>query len=138
VKLHALAWRDTANLCTGPTNLGALQLLPEARSERFAQFWSARARLRGGYGGLVAGVVAAYDRPAAGSPDSGILTDLVFGLVESVITWFDHGGTLTPAAAADDVALGVLRLVRPGRGAYRPIRHASARLLAVWMDRTTR
>src|SRR5579862_8519313 len=38
----ALARRDVANLCRGRHNLGALQLLPEVRAERFAPFWDDR------------------------------------------------------------------------------------------------
>ena len=40
-----VAERDVTNLCRGTHNLGALQLLPEARAEQFAWFWRRRDRL---------------------------------------------------------------------------------------------
>jgi AcrR family transcriptional regulator len=81
--LWALVERDVSNLCRGPNNLGALQLLPEARAEQFAWFWRRRDRLFGFYrrqvrAGLGAGVF--------GSVDPSTAADLVFGLVESTIT----------------------------------------------------
>jgi AcrR family transcriptional regulator len=81
--LWVLAERDVGNLCAGPHNLGALQLLPEARGEQFAWFWRRRQRLSSFYrrairAGAEAGLFPAATRPTA--------ADLVFGLVESVIT----------------------------------------------------
>lgn len=72
--LHALATYDVELLCSGSWNLGALYLLPELRSAPFAGFRADRARLRHAYASLVtaAGVDA-------------VMTDMVFGLVESVI-----------------------------------------------------
>jgi AcrR family transcriptional regulator len=81
--LWVLAERDVANLCSGSHNLGALQLLPEAHGAQFAWFWRRRHRLFDFYRhqileGAAAGRFPAGDLPAA--------PDLVFGLVESVIT----------------------------------------------------
>ena len=48
-------------------------------------------------------------------PTVELATDVVFGAVESVITWFDRRGSLTPAAAADAVAFTMVRgvVIRP-------------------------
>jgi len=78
-----LAERDVGNLCAGPHNLGALQLLPEARGERFAWFWRRRQRLFSFYRRAIGAGVAAGVFPAGAGPTA---PDLVFGLVESVIT----------------------------------------------------
>ena len=45
----------------------------------------------------------------------GLVGVVVFGAVESVITWFDRRGSLTPAAAAEAVALTMVRgvVIRP-------------------------
>ena len=81
--LWVLAEQDVSNLCRGPNNLGALQLLPEARADQFAWFWRRRDRVFAFYrrevrAGLEAGVFGSVDPVTA--------PDLVFGLVESVIT----------------------------------------------------
>lgn len=81
-KLHTLAHLDVGLLCSGRWNLAALYLLPELRQARFAAFRTERTRLRRAYQRLVAATVAEGD---AGADDPGTATDLVFGLVESVI-----------------------------------------------------
>lgn len=73
---------DTANLCA-PENLGALQLLPEARGEQFEFFWRRRNQLFRVYARLIA---RGYDTGAFREADPRTSTDVVFGLVESVIT----------------------------------------------------
>ena len=81
--LWALAEQDVTNLCRGPNNLGALQLLPEARAEQFAWFWRRRDRLFAFYRRQIRTGTEAGVFPAG---DSATAADLVFGLVESVIT----------------------------------------------------
>ena len=82
-RLHALASFDVRLLCSGRWNLAALYLLPELRQPRFAPFREDRARLRAAYGRAVAAAVAEGDLRA----DDGVpATDLVFGLVESVVS----------------------------------------------------
>jgi AcrR family transcriptional regulator len=113
--LWVLVERDVTNLCSGPHNLGALQLLPEAHASQFAWFWSRRQQL-----------IDFYHRQIHDGADAGLFPfgalpyapDLVFGLVESVIT-------ASPAVRADrdvpasvaDAALRILGvpLVRLGR-----------------------
>jgi AcrR family transcriptional regulator len=81
--LWALVEQDVSNLCRGPNNLGALQLLPEARAEQFAWFWRRRDRLFAFYRRQVR---AGLDAGVFGSVDPSTAPDLVFGLVESIIT----------------------------------------------------
>jgi AcrR family transcriptional regulator len=81
--LWVVAKCDVSNLCAGPHNLGALQLLPEVRAPQFAWFWRRREALFDFYRlqvteGVQAGAFSADALPLG--------SDLVFGLVESVIT----------------------------------------------------
>ncbi len=98
--LWALADRDVGNLCAGPHNLGALQLLPEARGDQFAWFWRRRQRLFSFYRRTIGAGVAAGLFPAGAGPSA---PDLVFGLVESVITAKPvvRADPTTPAQIAD-------------------------------------
>lgn len=112
IRLYALAHHDVTNLCGSRHNLAALQLLPEARGERFAKFWAKRARLRGRYRSLIreadrAGRVV--DRPLEMS------TDLVFSAVEATMTWSPRSRRASTARTADAVASAAVRgvLLRP-------------------------
>lgn len=111
-KLFALAAYDTQVLCGGRWNLGALYLLPEVRGERFARFRSERDGLRAAYAGLIR-------RPVTGASggDPADLADLVFGLVESVITIRSERDIVDVESTARRVATGCLRLagVSPAR-----------------------
>lgn len=82
VRLYALALFDSGQLMSGRWNLGALYLLPELRTERFAQFRRERVRLRAQYEALASAVLADLDS-AGGSPAG--LAGLPFRLVETVI-----------------------------------------------------
>lgn len=126
VRLFALARRDTRNLCSGPVNLAALQLLPEARDPAFAGFWQRRDELARRYGRLVAELADA-GRLAIDGVD--VATELVFGLVESVITWFERGGPLSADRVADAVALGAVRMTVPEPVDAEAIRKAADELL---------
>jgi AcrR family transcriptional regulator len=127
VRLYALARQDTRNLCSGPPNLAVLQLMPEARRVRFADFWAKRARLRGRYRALIeeaAKAGNALDVPVD------TLTDMVFGAVEATMTWYGVDPDLGPDDVAEVVASAAVRgiLARPptpGR-----LRRAGDRLLA--------
>jgi len=103
-KLFALAAYDTGVLCGGRWNLGALYLLPEVRGDRFEHFRKERAELRTAYATLISGLT----EPGAATDD---LTDLVFGLVESVITIRSEREIVDVDAMALRVASGCLRLV---------------------------
>ncbi|MFF5145761.1 TetR/AcrR family transcriptional regulator [Streptomyces sp. NPDC013157] len=81
-RLRVLCRADVELLCAGPHNLGALYLLPEVHTERFAGFHAVRAELKDAYRQLIA------DTAAGGALAKGELelrTDLVFGLIEGVI-----------------------------------------------------
>jgi AcrR family transcriptional regulator len=124
--LWVLTERDVGNLCAGPHNLGALQLLPEARGDQFAWFWRRRQRLSSFYrrairAGAEIGLFPAATRATA--------PDLVFGLVESVITARPvvRADPATPAQVADAALrmLGVTpaRLERARSRAVRFVEH---------------
>ncbi|MFG2939189.1 TetR/AcrR family transcriptional regulator [Streptomyces sp. NPDC048282] len=81
-RLRALCRADVELLCAGPHNLGALYLLPEVRAERFAGFRAVRAELKDAYRQLIAATDAGG---ALGKGELELRTDLVFGLIESVI-----------------------------------------------------
>lgn len=124
--LWVLAERDVGNLCAGPHNLGALQLLPETRGDQFAWFWRRRQRLSSFYRRAIHSGVEAELFPAGSGPTA---PDLVFGLVESVITAkaVVRDDPTTPAQIAD-AALRMLgvpqqRLERARNKAVRFIEH---------------
>jgi AcrR family transcriptional regulator len=93
VRLWALIAFDTRQLFTAPHNVGALYLLPEIRNDLFAPFRDERARLRELYSGLITASITARLRTELGPAGSSsttasldYLVDVVFGLVESVIS----------------------------------------------------
>jgi AcrR family transcriptional regulator len=57
-RLWELCRSDVELLCAGPHNLGALYLLPEVRSERFAGFHRVRDDLKDSYARLLAATEA--------------------------------------------------------------------------------
>jgi AcrR family transcriptional regulator len=81
--LWLLVREDVGNLCRGPHNLGALQLLPEVKGPQFQWFWRRRRQLFTQYSSLIGTGFAEGSLPVV---VTGTTTDLVFGLVESVIT----------------------------------------------------
>jgi AcrR family transcriptional regulator len=110
--LWLLVRADVANLCRGPHNLGALQLLPELQDPQFEWFWRRRHRLFRVYArhiarGYESGVFADADRRNA--------ADVIFGLVESVITADNR--FRRRATTPDVIADASLRIcgVSPGR-----------------------
>jgi AcrR family transcriptional regulator len=74
---------DVSNLCRGPHNLGALQLLPEIRGPQFEWFWRRRRQLMRVYAAQIARGQA---DGALLRTDSAATVDVIFGLAESVIT----------------------------------------------------
>jgi AcrR family transcriptional regulator len=115
-RLFALAAFDTTVLCGGRWNLGALYLLPEVRDERFEPFRLERAELRAVYAALIRELVVRADPGEPGESGElrasvAELTDLVFGLVESVITIRSERDVLDVEAMANRVAAACLRLL---------------------------
>lgn len=127
LKLFTLVRRDVDNLCSGPYNLAKLQLLPEARNERFEAFWAKRDHLRAGYRDLVRRA-AADGQLAVDDPE--LATDVLFGLVESVITWYERGGPRAPGAVATVVATAGLRALGAGNRRLSGLAARSEELLA--------
>lgn len=137
VRLHALVTVDCRLLLDAPANVGALYLLPEVRAERFADFRAQRTRLRDAYGTLVEQAAA----PGAELGPLDVLTDVVFGLVESVIGVRGRepggqgngaygAGERSPAAADSEalvttVARSVLRVLGWGEDGLTRIERAS-------------
>ncbi|MER5854785.1 helix-turn-helix domain-containing protein [Streptomyces sp900105245] len=128
-RLWALCHSDVLLLCGGPHNPGALYLLPEAQTERFAVFHRVRAELKAAYGELLEdtepGAVLTTEELA-------LRTDLVFGLTESVILIRRADparGARALAAATADAALRVAGV--PQRSLARQ-RREGQRLLAAW------
>jgi AcrR family transcriptional regulator len=100
VALWQLVSLDVAIICRGPRNVGALQLLPEARGPEFAWYWRRRHQLFRVYAdqiarGFLSGVFT------LGEPQTA--SEVVFGLVESVIIARPQfrRRTSTPAVLAD-------------------------------------
>jgi hypothetical protein len=87
--------------------LAGLQLIHEARDERFAQFWQDRAELSGKYETYI----AAIEKEQLLESHGDLTTKLVFGLVESVLTWFDRDSDDAPAEVATAIARAVLGIV---------------------------
>jgi AcrR family transcriptional regulator len=105
VALWQLVRMDVALLCRSTHNLGALQLLPEARGSEFEWYWRRRHELFRVYAdqiarGFVAGVFNLGEPRTVGV--------VVFGLVESVILTRPQfrRRTSTPVAIAD-ASLGI-------------------------------
>ena len=126
-RMWALAAHDVRLLCSGRWNVGALYLMPELRSSRFAGFHAQRQQLRAAYAGLVGdgctdGVFTC--------DDPSITADLVLGLVESVVSARAARGHLDADVLAPAVADACLRLLAvPGRRAASARRRGN-RLLA--------
>lgn len=118
VRLYALAWFDVRQLSSARWNLGALYLLPELRSERFADLRLRRNELREHYERLAAAVVG---DAAAGT------WALPFRLVESAIN-IRSDEAATPADVDRLIPDAVLRMLgRPDDAGE--IRAAAAELL---------
>ncbi|MCX5402358.1 TetR/AcrR family transcriptional regulator [Streptomyces sp. NBC_00102] len=128
-RLWALCHSDAALLCGGPHNLGALYLLPEAQTGRFADFHRVRAELKSCYDELL----AATDAGASLGPDALALhTDLVFGLTESVILIrrAESDPDRDPLALAVATADAALRVAGVPQRSLARLRREGQRLLA--------
>jgi AcrR family transcriptional regulator len=105
VRLYALARFDVHQLCAARWNLGALYLLPELRTARFAAFRLRRDELRGHYESLAAAVIA--EAGGAGIADA---ETLPFRLVETVISIRSDEG-IAPDYAQRSIPDAVLRML---------------------------
>lgn len=105
VRLYALALFDVRQLCAARWNLGALYLLPELRTERFAAFRLRRDELRGHYEELARLVLA--DLGPRAVPGAEVLP---FRLVETVINIRSDEGA-APGYAEHTIPESVLRVL---------------------------
>ncbi len=105
VRLWLLLSTDCFNLASGEQNLASLMLLPEARSNEFDQFWAKREQLKDRYRDTIA---AGVRHGSLSCPDICLAVDATFGMIESIITWFERGGPVTPRGAAHHVARAAL------------------------------
>ncbi|WP_235900413.1 TetR/AcrR family transcriptional regulator [Lolliginicoccus suaedae] len=124
-RLHATALLDGTQLWQSQWNIGALYLLPELRTERFAQFVTAREALRATYRQLATGVLDELARNGAHDlPDAS--EDIPLRLVETLVNlrWDNVGTAEEPRRTADAVirALG-------WTGDWNELRRESAGLL---------
>jgi AcrR family transcriptional regulator len=93
VRLAALVRCDVHELSSAEHNIGSLFLLPEVRRDHFRPFRAERDRLRGFYRDLIGACLdgdGLFSLPGSEGPTDerarSHLVDLVFGLVESVIS----------------------------------------------------
>jgi AcrR family transcriptional regulator len=131
VQLYALTAFDVELMCSGPWNLGALYLLPEVRTERFAGFREDRARLLAAYEHLV---VAGAATGVFSVENAAVAARLVFALAESVITLRWETGDLDAAALGEAVATGGLRLLSMRAARLATVRSSAAALATRLVD----
>ncbi|MYB02887.1 MAG: TetR/AcrR family transcriptional regulator [Acidimicrobiaceae bacterium] len=105
VRLWLLLSTDCFNLASGEQNLASLMLLPEARSDEFDQFWARRDQLKDRYRDII---VAGLRHGSLSCSDVLLAVDATFGIVESIITWFERGGPVTSRGAVHHVARAAL------------------------------
>ncbi|QBJ98327.1 TetR/AcrR family transcriptional regulator [Rhodococcus sp. ABRD24] len=114
VRIYALILFDAGQLARSHWNLGALYLMPEVRTERFASFRTQRGDLMQRYADFARDALAAV---GASDVSSGVL-ELPFRLAESMIsarsdaTATSSVPALTPTAIAD-AALRILGWTSP-------------------------
>lgn len=108
-RLAELVAFDVRLLCAGELNVGLLAYLPEVRAEGLAdRLAEHQESVRQAYGGLIADVLEASDRPR---DEAYRLAWLVHALVEGVILRRAHDPALDPEATAAEMAETALRLV---------------------------
>lgn len=118
-RLWELCRSDAELLCAGPHNLGALYLLPEIASPRFAGFHRARADLKAAYVRLLA---ATAPCAALSAPDLAVRGDLLFALIEGVILVHRSDPDRPVPAFAAAAADAALRLAGVGAAELAAVR----------------
>jgi AcrR family transcriptional regulator len=127
VRLYVLVRQDVISLFGSRHTLAALQLLPEARDERYAGFWAKRASLRRRYKSLVKEMERAELTIRAPIE---LLTDIVFGAVEATMTWSDRSRRSSPVQISDTIAAGAVRGIMAKPPEPKALRSAADRLVA--------
>jgi AcrR family transcriptional regulator len=87
--LYLLVLKDVGNFCREPGNLGCLPLQLDARASQFSKYWHKRTRLRDEYLHLIE---QGAQSGVFETSDAELTTSIIFGLVESVATWFSYDG----------------------------------------------
>jgi AcrR family transcriptional regulator len=112
--LFLLIVNDLRSFCGQAVKLGWLYIQPDARAERFRDFWDKRDRLRDEYryfieSGRREGLFETHDVELS--------TSVVFGIVESVTTWFEPSSSRPATSVWEAVAASSLRmlLAKPAR-----------------------
>ncbi|MGW0994700.1 TetR/AcrR family transcriptional regulator [Streptomyces sp. NPDC002523] len=126
-RLWALCHSDVMLLCRGPHNPGALYLLPEAQTERFAVFQQVRSELKAAYGELLA---ATEPGAVFGDEELAVRTDLLFGLTEGVILIRRADPARAPQALAEATADAALRVAGVPQRRLARLRREGRQLLA--------
>lgn len=112
-RLWELCRSDVLLLCAGPSNLGALYLLPEVAGARFARFHRMRGELKAAYRMLLDGTGAGAELAGDG-PALALRADLVFGLIEGVILIHRSDPERPVTAFAEATADAALRIAGVG------------------------
>jgi AcrR family transcriptional regulator len=113
-RLLALIRFDVTLLTSGPSNVGALYLLPEITGPEFAEFRQVRAELIEAYGTLLSQTVAAGQADVASVPRT---AGLLFSIVEGVILRRADNPNLSvepTAAGIEEATLRILGATLPG------------------------
>jgi AcrR family transcriptional regulator len=108
VALYLLVVNDLVNYCSGPGNLGSLQVQPEARRQRFRTFWDKRERLKDHYRALI---TRGTHEGVFQLTDTELATNIVFALVEGTTVWYEQDGAWSPTTTFDMIAQFALRIV---------------------------
>lgn len=106
--LYELVRFDVATICSDEYNLAGLMLTPPARRPECAPFWAMRRQLRNGYGRVIKRGSASGEFKVN---DPRLTTDIIFGLVEGPIQWFERDGRYTAEHVADEIAATALLVV---------------------------
>jgi AcrR family transcriptional regulator len=136
VRLTALVTFDARQLFTAPHNVGSLYLLPEVRNGPFEPFRIERSSLRGLYARLISGSIdnqmdaELAPSDAAPRPSLDYLVDVVFGMVESVITIRADRSNDDATALTTTIAESCLRVLGHDGAEIRGVITDADRLLA--------
>lgn len=123
--LYLLIINDLRSFCGHAVKLGWLYIQPDARAERFQEFWDKRDRLREAYRAFIQSGV---DDGLFETDDVELSTSVVFGIVESVTTWFEPDESRSSIDVWEAVASRALRMLLTDPGRVEAVRQDAARL----------
>jgi AcrR family transcriptional regulator len=124
VAIYLLVLNDLSHYCSGTGNLGALQIQPEARRERFSDFWAKRDQLRDIYRDII---VRGQAEGVFDVTDASLATTIVFGLVEGTATWYGQDVGHAPEPVFNAIAQFALRGLLPEAASPESDQAAAAR-----------